>query len=281
MMCGFKDVRACGTVDALSGGTTETFANISESCKQEYLHCPGHHGLDNQVVFMRWVCKRQLESIYDAPEKNCMQILKVRTQFAADWARKPGQRARNASDRGGGRLIQPDLAAALCGIRHALCQGACGRDPGAGNVLDHACAAISIRRSPMSRQPARTRWISTTWSIWPRSAGISRQTCLKGNMDPVHLLTHTPPAGRRREPGDHGFGKREVRLYSLYRLPDPARREPRVRRRHDRQRGLNHGIRFGSALRWGAPAFVPASRPGRFPRCPRFMLQRRSASARL
>lgn len=74
------------TVDALSGGITETFAKISDACRHQYLIVPGITGPYSQVVFM-FGLQNTLESIYDAPEK-LHEILAVRTRFAINWAKK-------------------------------------------------------------------------------------------------------------------------------------------------------------------------------------------------
>ena len=180
------------TVDALSGGITETFANISESCKQEYLIVPGITGPYSQVVFMMGL-QKTLESIYDAPEK-LHEILKVRTQFAADWARKLkaagaecvwiGEGAASSS------LISPQhYAEFVMPYAKALVDEI--RALGMYSIM-HVCGNINPSFAHVAATGADAMDIDHMVDLAALCEGISRQTCLKGNMDPVHLLTHTP-----------------------------------------------------------------------------------------
>ncbi len=197
------------TVDALSGGITETFAKISDACRHQYLIVPGITGPYSQVVFM-FGLQNTLESIYDAPEK-LHEILAVRTRFAINWAKKLKELGAECVWIGEGAasssLISPQhyaqfvmpYAKALVNEIRAL---------GMYSIM-HVCGNINPSFAHVAETGADAMDIDHMVSLVALCEGLPRRTCLKGNMDPVHLLTCTPEqvAGESRSIADSVKGK--------------------------------------------------------------------------
>jgi uroporphyrinogen decarboxylase len=177
------------TVNPLQDGIIDTYRFVSQEIKERYLIVPGLTGPFSQLVFMMGLSET-LMKIFEQPEK-LKQALEWRTQKALEWADqfiKMGVECVWIGEgAASGSLISPEtyeefvLPYASKVVEHLKSYGIV--------TIMHVCGDIRKSAGVIAKTGADAMDIDYMVDMHQARMNISRPICLRGNLNPVDLLT--------------------------------------------------------------------------------------------
>ena len=180
------------TENPLMDGVLDTFRAVRPAYRDRFLFLPGITGPYSHLTFL-YGLENTMMLMLDEPEL-MHRLLRRRTELAVEWGRQLAQAGAEAvwigEGAASGSLLSPAMYDEFVRPYAAALVDAM-RDMGVRTLM-HVCGDINSTVSSVAATGADA--LDIDHMISPRAAAerAGRPVCIKGNLDPVALLSSTP-----------------------------------------------------------------------------------------